>query len=69
MKHIDIQTILKESLATGYLTIATENKLRSLLKHPVNATELQAFWQLQEAVRRGLVTQESKQVLCSLERN
>lgn len=57
-----IRDVVKEVLGTGYLTLAEENQLRSLLKTKYDIEDLNAFKTLQEAAMDGLIQQESRQL-------
>lgn len=56
-----IRDIVQQAMATGYLTVATENQLRQLLKTECDWEDLNAFWALQEAAMEGRVRQESRE--------
>ncbi len=57
-----IRDVVKQVLGTGYLTLADENRLRSLLKTKYDVEDLNAFKALQEAAMDGLIQQESRQL-------
>lgn len=57
-----IRKLVKEALATGYLTVSAENKLRSLLKTKYPSEDLIAFMELQQAAMNGCVKQESREL-------
>ncbi len=57
-----IRDVVKQVLGTGYLTLAEENQLRSLLKTKYDVEDLNAFKTLQEAAMDGLIEQESRQL-------
>ncbi|MBL1175150.1 hypothetical protein [Pantanalinema sp. GBBB05] len=57
-----IREIVKESLASGYLSLEAEDKLRQLLKTKYDAHDLKAFMVLQKAVISGVVRQESREL-------
>jgi len=59
-----ISQVVQEALATGYLSIESENQLRSLLKNPYGQEDFYAFRQLQQATMMGNVKQESRELLC-----
>lgn len=59
---VRIREIVKQALATGYLTVEAENQLRSLLRSRYGKEDLNAFWKLQEAVRTGFVKQQSREL-------
>jgi hypothetical protein len=54
-----IRDLVQQVLVTGYLTLAEENQLRSLLKTKYEIEDLNAFMSLQEAAMNGSVKQES----------
>lgn len=57
-----IQELVKKTLATGYLTLDTENQLRKLLQTTKYSKEdFDAFIKLQNAAIDGLVKQESRE--------
>jgi hypothetical protein len=56
-----IRDVVKQVLGTGYLTLAEENQLRSLLKTKYDIEDFNAFMTLQEAAMNGLIKQESRQ--------
>jgi hypothetical protein len=55
-----IRDLVQQVLVTGYLTLAEENQLRSLLKTKYEIEDLNAFMSLQEAAMNGSVKQESR---------
>ncbi len=57
-----IRDVVKQVLGTGYLTVAEEDQLRSLLRTKYDAEDLNAFMALQEAAMDGLIRQESRQL-------
>jgi hypothetical protein len=56
-----IRDVVKQVLGTGYLTVAEENQLRSLLRTKYDEEDFNAFMTLQEAAMNGLIKQESRQ--------
>lgn len=56
-----IRDVVKQVLGTGYLTLAEENQLRSLLRTKYDIEDFNAFMTLQEAAMNGLIKQESRQ--------
>lgn len=59
--------IVQQALATGHLTVESENQLRLLLQTTkYGLEELNAFMTLQESAMAGLVRQESRQLMDSL---
>ncbi|MDJ1177490.1 hypothetical protein PJF56_01300 [Roseofilum sp. BLCC_M91] len=59
-----ISQVVQEALTTGYLSIESENQLRSLLQNPYGQEDFHAFRQLQMAAMMGNVKQESRELLC-----
>jgi hypothetical protein len=57
-----IRDVVKQVLGTGYLTLAEENQLRSLLRTKYDVEDFNAFMTLQEAAMDGLIKQESRQI-------
>jgi len=57
-----IRDIVQQSLATGYLTLKAEERLRQLLKAKYDLEDLKAFMELQQAAMSGLVKQESREL-------
>lgn len=61
---IKIRDIVQKTLATGYLTVESENQLRQLLQTTKYGKEdLHAFMRLQQSVIAGCVKQESRQLV------
>ena len=58
-----IRELVKQALKTGYLTIEAEEKLRVLLRGKYDLEDFEAFIKLQHAAMRGLVKQESRELL------
>jgi hypothetical protein len=56
---ISIRDLVQQVLATGYLTIAAEEQLRSLLTAKYTKEDFIAFMQLQQAAMNGWVKQEA----------
>lgn len=56
-----IREVVREALATGYLSLEAEDKLRSLLKNQYDIEDFEAFMNLQQAAREGQVKQESRE--------
>ncbi len=56
-----IRDVVKEALATGYLTVEAENQLRQLLTTRYDLEDFNAFMTLQEAAMTGKVKQESRE--------
>jgi hypothetical protein len=63
-KQMDrILEIVQQALATGYLTVEAENRLRLLLQTTkYGLDDLNAFMILQQSAMAGLVKQESREV-------
>jgi hypothetical protein len=59
---VTIGCIVHQALTTHYLSLGAETKLRQLLHHPYSFAELQAYWQLRQAISQGAVQQESRQL-------
>ncbi len=59
---ISIRELVKQTLKTGYLTLAAEEQLRSLLRTQYTKEDLAAFIQLQQAAMNGWVKQESREL-------
>ncbi|MEH2066874.1 MAG: hypothetical protein V7K47_01660 [Nostoc sp.] len=55
-----IKEIVEEALATGYLSIVAEDKIRSLIESDYDSEDLDAWILLQRAVVAGDVKQESR---------
>jgi hypothetical protein len=59
---ISIRDLVQQVLATGYLTIAAEEQLRSLLTAKYTKEDFTAFMQLQQAAMNGWVKQEAREL-------
>jgi|GEM_PF-977314 len=59
----NIPTLVKHVLDAGYLSVAAENKLRSMLREKCEVKDLEALTRLQQAVIDGQVKQESREAL------
>lgn len=57
-----IRDLVRQALETGYLTLAAEEQLRSLLQTKNAPEDLTAFMQLQRAAMEGIVKQESREI-------
>jgi hypothetical protein len=57
-----IREIAQTAIATGSLTLVNEEKLRLMLKQKYELEDLEAFMSLQQAIIRGEVKQQSRQV-------
>jgi len=57
-----IREIAQSAIDTGSLTLANEQKLRLMLKQKYEADDLEAFISLQQAVIKGIVKQQSRQI-------
>ena len=55
-----IRDVVQQAIATGYLTVSAEDRLRQLLKTKYDLEDLNAFMALQEAAIAGRVRQESR---------
>ncbi|MBW4679466.1 MAG: hypothetical protein KME19_05045 [Microcoleus vaginatus WJT46-NPBG5] len=61
-----IRPIVKQALATGYLTVEAEEQLRQLLQTTKYSMEdFRAFITLQQEAMKGRVMQESRELLRS----
>jgi len=56
-----IRDIVRQAIATGYLTFEAEEQLRSLLRTKYDSKDLNAFMLLQRAMMSGSVKQESRE--------
>lgn len=59
-----IRDLVQQALMTGYLTVAAEEQLRSLLQSKNDPEDLTAFMALQQAAMEGVVKQESRELAC-----
>lgn len=59
-----IREIVKQTLTTGYLSVSAEEQLRELLANKYDREDFNAFIALQLAAMKGLVKQESRELLC-----
>ncbi len=61
-----IRTIVRETLASGYLTVEAEEELRQLLQMTkYDIEDFKAFMALQAEAMEGRVKQESRELLRS----
>jgi hypothetical protein len=58
-----IREIVKQTLTTGYLSVSAEEQLRELLASKYDREDFNAFIALQLAAMKGLVKQESRELL------
>ncbi len=58
-----IRDIVRQAIATGYLSLDAENQLRNLLSGKYALEDFQAFVQLQQAAMVGRVRQESREAM------
>jgi hypothetical protein len=58
-----IREIVQQALSTGYLTVAAESQLRTLLRTKYEEEDLIAFMKLQHAAMNGVVKQESRELV------
>ncbi|GAA6617345.1 hypothetical protein NUACC26_031550 [Scytonema sp. NUACC26] len=58
-----IRDLVRQVMMTGFLSIATEEQLRQLLRTKYDLEDLNAFMSLQEAAMAGLIRQESRESL------
>ena len=56
-----IRDVVQQAIATGYLTVSAEDRLRQLLRTKYDSEDLKAFMTLQLAAIAGLVRQESRE--------
>jgi beta-lactamase superfamily II metal-dependent hydrolase len=56
-----IRDLVQEALATGYLTVEAEDRLRQLLTTRYDLEDFNAFMALQEAAMTGKVKQQSRE--------
>jgi hypothetical protein len=61
-----IREVVKQAIKTGCLTLKAEEELRILLKKKYGLEDFEAFIQLQQAVMRGTVKQESREIVSSI---
>lgn len=57
-----IRDIVQQALATNYLSLEAEDRLRVLLRNKYGKEDLQAFMTLQQAVMNCRVRQESREL-------
>lgn len=62
-----IRNLVQQALSTGYLTIEAEEQLRQMLTQKYDLEDFKAFMSLQEAAMAGLVKQQSRELLQSLQ--
>jgi hypothetical protein len=60
-----IRDLVRQALATGYLSVDAEDQLRILLRTRCEPEDLSAFMTLQKAAMDGFVRQESRQQPCA----
>ncbi|MEO8892204.1 MAG: hypothetical protein ABI417_11830 [Coleofasciculaceae cyanobacterium] len=60
-----IQEIVQQTLATGYLTVEAEDQLRQLLLTKYDWEDFKAFIRLQQEAMEGRVRQQSRELLSS----
>jgi hypothetical protein len=58
-----IRDLVRQVMMTGFLSVATEEHLRQLLRTKYDLEDLNAFMSLQEAAMAGLIRQESRETL------
>jgi hypothetical protein len=56
-----ITEVVKQALATGYLTLEAEESLRQLLTRHYSEEDFDAFIKLQQAAMAGQVRQQSRE--------
>ncbi|MDY6937067.1 MAG: hypothetical protein SWY16_05305 [Cyanobacteriota bacterium] len=57
-----IRDIVRQTLASGYLSLTEEEQLRQLLTSKYDVEDFQAFIHLQRAALEGQVKQESREL-------
>ena len=57
-----IYEVVQQALSNGYLTVEEEEKLRQLLQAKYGIDDLNAFFNLQQAVIEGSVKQQSREL-------
>lgn len=62
-----IRNVVQQALSTGYLTIEAEEQLRQMLTQKYDLEDFKAFMSLHEAAMAGLVKQQSRELLQSLQ--
>ncbi len=60
-----IREVVDLAIATGYLTLEAEEKLRKMLQNKYEPEDLEAFIFLQQAAMIGMVIQESRELLAA----
>jgi hypothetical protein len=60
-----IREVVKQAIKTRCLTLKAEQELRLLLRNKYELEDFEAFIQLQQAVMRGAVRQESREPIVS----
>ena len=60
-----IRELVDRAMATGYLTLEAEEKLRKMLQNKYELEDLESFIFLQQAAMIGTVRQESRELLAS----
>ncbi len=60
-----IREVVDLAIATGYLTLEAEEKLRKMLQNKYEPEDLESFIFLQQAAMIGTVRQESRELLAS----
>ncbi|KYC43453.1 hypothetical protein WA1_11280 [Scytonema hofmannii PCC 7110] len=58
-----IRDLVRQVMITGFLSVATEEQLRQLLRTKYDLEDFNAFMTLQEAAMAGLIRQESRESL------
>ncbi len=57
-----IRDLVRQVMITGFLSVATEEQLRQLLRTKYDLEDFNAFMTLQEAAMAGLIRQESREM-------
>jgi hypothetical protein len=58
-----IRDIVRQALASGYLSVEAEDQLRQLLRTKYDSEDLNAFMTLQQALSAGHLRQESRELI------
>ena len=64
-----IRDVVKQAIGKRYLTVKEEDQLQRLLTLPCDTEDLKRFMSLQQAVMRGYVRQESRELIGSTARS
>ncbi len=61
MARISIESLVKQALDSGYLSLEAEDALRSMLRQKYSEEAFEAFVTLQRAAMTGQVKQQSRE--------